>query len=88
MITSRALFPVRGDRPGSPRPSSTTSSRPSAWIVTSIRVAWLAIASSMLLSTTSQTSWWSPRASVEPMYMPGRLRTAVRPSRTWMLAAV
>src|SRR6476659_7724763 len=53
-----------------------------------MRVATFAIASSMLLSTTSHTSWWRPRASVEPMYMPGRLRTACRPSRTWMLAAV
>ena len=71
-----------------PRPSSTTSTLPSAWSVTSIRVATLAIASSMLLSTTSQTSWCRPRSSVEPMYMLGRLRTALRPSSTWMLAAV
>ena len=61
---------------------------PSAWMVTSMRVATLAIASSMLLSTTSKMSWCRPRSSVDPMYMPGRLRTAVRPSRTWMLAAV
>ena len=56
-------------------------------IVTWIVVAWPAIASSIELSTTSQTRWCSPRASVDPMYMPGRLRTASSPSRTWMLAA-
>src|SRR5215210_3089066 len=28
--------------------------------------------------------WWSPRWPVEPMYIPGRLRTASRPSRTVM----
>ena len=50
-------------------------------------VAWPAIASSIELSTTSQTRWCRPRSSVEPMYMPGRFRTASRPSRTWMLAA-
>src|SRR5215207_2966394 len=30
--------------------------------------------------------WCSPYRSVLPMYMPGRLRTALRPSRTSMLA--
>ncbi len=30
----------------------------------------------------------SPRESVEPMYMPGRLRTASSPSRTWRWWAV
>src|SRR5690606_40212639 len=36
------------------------------------------------LSTTSQMRWWRPRGPVEPMYMPGRSRTASRPSRTVM----
>src|SRR2546430_218885 len=31
--------------------------------------------------------WWRPRVPVEPMYMPGRLRTASRPSRTVMSLA-
>jgi hypothetical protein len=39
-------------------------------------------ASSTELSTTSQIRWWSPRTSVSPMYMAGRMRTASRPSRT------
>ncbi len=56
MITSRALLPVECRSTGMPRPSSTTSSLPSEWIVTSMRVAWLAIASSIELSTTSHTS--------------------------------
>src|SRR5881227_2556309 len=30
----------------------------------------------------SQTRWCSPRSPVEPMYIPGRLRTASRPSST------
>src|SRR3954468_22560032 len=43
----------------------------------------------MALSTTSKTIWCRPDASsVSPMYMPGRLRTASRPLRTWMLSAV
>ncbi len=40
------------------------------------------------LSTISQTRWCRPRSPVEPMYMPGRLRTASRPSRTWIEARV
>src|SRR5439155_2230559 len=32
--------------------------------------------------------WWSPRAPVEPMYMPGRSRTGSSPSRTVMSLAV
>src|SRR3954467_7486087 len=68
---------------GMPRPSSSTRHPPSARSVTSIRVAWPAMASSTELSTISQTRWWSPFRPVDPMYMPGRLRTASRPSRTW-----
>src|SRR6202034_1881891 len=41
-----------------------------------------ASASSTELSTTSWTRWCSPRSPVEPMYIPGRLRTASRPSKT------
>src|SRR5688572_7621899 len=40
------------------------------------------MASSTELSTTSWIRWCRPRSPVEPMYMPGRLRTASRPSRT------
>src|SRR5829696_9670831 len=41
------------------------------------------MASSTALSTTSYTRWWRPLRPVEPMYMPGRLRTAATPSPTW-----
>ena len=67
------------------RPSCAGCHRPGCG--TSMCVAWPAIASSMELSTTSHTRWWRPRTSVEPMYMPGRRRTASRPSRTWMESA-
>jgi hypothetical protein len=41
--------------------------------------------SSIELSSTSNTRWCKPVPSdVSPMYMPGRLRTASRPSRIWM----
>ncbi len=46
------------------------------------------MASSTELSTTSYTMWWSALLSVPPMYIPGRRRTASRPSNTWMLSAV
>ncbi len=65
-----------------PRPLSATRTPPSARIVTSIRSATPASASSTELSTSSCTRWCSPRSPVEPMYMPGRLRTASSPSRT------
>ncbi len=67
---------------GMPRPLSMTRTPPSARIVTSMKSAWPASASSTELSTTSWTMWCRPRSPVEPMYMPGRLRTASRPSRT------
>src|SRR5699024_8493498 len=38
----------------------------------------------MELSTISYTRWCRPDSLVEPMYMPGRLRTASRPSSTWI----
>ena len=53
-----------------------------------MRVQWPAIASSTELSTTSQTRWCRPVGPVEPMYMPGRLRTASSPSRTVMSSSV
>ena len=36
----------------------------------------------MALSTISYTRWCNPLALVEPMYMPGRRRTASSPSST------
>ena len=43
--------------------------------------------SSTALSTASQTRWCRPEPSwTSPMYMPGRLRTASRPSRTVMFS--
>ncbi len=45
-------------------------------------------ASSTALSMISQRQCMSPRESVDPMYMPGRLRTASSPSRTWRWWAV
>ena len=73
---------------GMPLPLSETRTPPSASRVTSIRSARPARASSTELSTTSWTRWCSPRSEVDPMYMPGRLRTASRPSSTWMLLSV
>ena len=67
---------------GMPRPLSWTVTDPSRSSVTSTRVAKPAMASSMELSTISQSMWCSPRAPVEPMYMPGRMRTASSPSST------
>ena len=49
---------------------------------------WPAMASSTLLSTTSQTRWCRPVGPVDPMYMPGRFRTASSPSRTVMSTAL
>ena len=67
---------------GMPRPLSTTRTPPSASRVTSTWSQYPASASSTELSTTSLTRWCRPRAPVEPMYMPGRLRTASSPSST------
>ena len=53
-----------------------------------MRVARPAMASSTELSTTSQTRWCRPVGPVEPMYMPGPLRTGSRPSRTVMSSSV
>src|SRR6478672_11654353 len=71
---------------GMPRPLSTTEMELSVWITTLMSSQWPANASSIALSTTSKTMWWSPVPSdVSPMYMPGRLRTASRPLRILML---
>ena len=69
---------------GMPRPLSSTEQPPSFNRRTTIRSQNPAIASSIELSTTSYTRWWSPRALVVPMYIPGRRRTCSTPSNTWM----
>src|SRR4051812_6175467 len=72
---------------GIPRPLSTHRTPPSERIVTSMWSQNPASASSTELSTISETRWCRPRGPVEPMYMPGRLRTASSPSRTVMSCA-
>src|SRR5690606_20168652 len=81
--TSRADFPFFSIRStGIPLPLSSTAIEPSLLIVTAMRVQYPARASSIELSTTSYTRWWSPLASVLPIYMAGRSRTGCRPSST------
>ena len=81
--TSTPDRPVFGSTStGMPRPSSATSTEPSRCSTTSIVWQWPPSASSTALSMISHRQCMSPRESVEPMYMPGRLRTASRPSRT------
>src|SRR5678815_2784776 len=71
---------------GMPRPLSTTDTELSVWITTLMSSQWPASASSIALSTTSNTMWCRPVPSdVSPMYMPGRLRTASSPLRILML---
>src|SRR5688500_13956553 len=71
---------------GMPRPLSTTEMELSVWITTLMSSQCPARASSMALSTTSNTMWCKPVPSeVSPMYIPGRLRTASRPLRILML---
>ena len=53
-----------------------------------MRSQWPPSASSTALSMISQRQCMRPRESVDPMYMPGRLRTASRPSRTGRWRAV
>jgi hypothetical protein len=86
--STAGTFSVGCRSTGMPRPSSTTVMELSPWMVTSTCVAWPAIASSMELSTTSYTRWCRPRALVDPMYIPGRLRTASSPLRTWIWPAL
>src|ERR1700716_3684976 len=72
---------------GMPRPLSTTEMELSVWITTLMSSQWPASASSMALSTTSNTMWCRPVPSeVSPMYIPGRLRTASSPFSTLMLS--
>src|SRR6202011_4187045 len=89
MTTSAADTPSpRWISVGIPRPSSRTLQEPSGLSVTTTSFAKPASASSIALSTTSYTMWWRPEpSSVSPIYMPGRLRTASRPFRTWMDSA-
>src|SRR5437763_3320880 len=65
-----------------PRPLSVTRTPPLSSRVTTMVSQYPASASSTELSTTSWTRWCRPRSPVEPMYIPGRLRTASRPSST------
>ena len=67
---------------GIPRPLSRTSTLPSGSRDTSTVLQNPPSASSTALSMISHTQCIKPLASVDPMYMPGRLRTASRPSRT------
>src|SRR3989344_4808778 len=67
---------------GMPRPSSATRTRFSGRSAISMSFANPPIASSRELSKTSQTRWWSPAELVVPMYIPGRRRTAPKPSST------
>jgi len=83
MTTSTPLSFVLGSiSTGMPRPSSPTSTDPSGYKVTVILRQCPARASSTELSIISHRQCMSPRLSLEPMYMPGLLRTASRPSRT------
>jgi hypothetical protein len=85
MMTSAADLPYLSIFPtGSPRPSSVTETELSAWTVMKISVQYPARASSMELSTISQTRWCNPLGPVDPMYIPGRRLTASKPSRTWI----
>ena len=73
---------------GIPRPSSLTSAEPSGCKVTMIFLHDPASASSIALSTISQRQCINPRPSFDPMYIPGRLRTASKPSKTARFLAV
>ena len=87
--TSTPGRPVLGSLSvGMPRPSSCTSADPSGCRDTSTLWAAPASASSTPLSMISHRQCMSPRVSVDPMYMPGRLRTASSPSRTRRWAAL
>ena len=70
-----------------PRPLSVTVMVSPGLMVTVISVQYPARASSMALSTISYTRWCRPEADVEPIYIPGRLRTASSPSSTWISEA-
>lgn len=72
---------------GMPGPSSATRTAPSATRVTPTEPVRPVSASSTARAVTSKTSWCSPRAPVEPMYIPGLIRTASAPSSTRMRLA-
>jgi hypothetical protein len=73
---------------GIPRPLSSTTTDESFLSVTLISDAKPANASSTALSKISQTKWCKPCTSVEPMYIPGLLRTASRPLSVIILSAL
>src|SRR5699024_9819575 len=86
--TSTPVRPVRGSVPtGLPRPPSRTAAEPSSCTTICISVNTPARASSTGLSVISDRQCMSARVSVAPSYMPGRLRTASRPSSTNKLRA-
>ena len=87
--TSTPDSPVRGSvSTGMPRPLSRTSHDPSACSSTSMFEQCPPSASSTALSMISHRQCTRPRLSVDPTYMPGRLRTASRPSSTSRWRAV
>ena len=89
MTVSRAVLPVCGWMSmGMPRPLSLTVMWPSSAMVTLMRVANPAIASSTQLSAISTIRWRRPVGPVDPMYMLGRIRTASRSSSTWIWSAL
>src|SRR3990167_799621 len=74
---------------GMPRPLSLTLMDSSGWMVMVMSLQCPASASSIELSTTSNTMWCRPLpSSVSPMYIPGRLRTASNPFKTLILDEV
>ena len=89
-IAASMVLPLTSIGPvGMPRPLSSTETELSGWITISIALQWPPRASSIELSTTSKTILCRPEPSlVSPMYMPGRLRTASRPSSTEMESAL
>ena len=88
ITTSKADFPSFSWRStGIPRPSSVTVIELSSFIITSILLQCPARASSIELSTTSYTKWWSPFSLISPIYIAGLFRTASNPSRTCILSA-
>ena len=84
MITSRADFVLYfGCGPtGIPRPLSLIVTVSEASKCISIRFASPATASSMALSSNSATRCCIAASSEPPIYIPGRLRTGSKPSRT------
>ena len=81
MTSSIPEMPLRFSFSGGiPRPSSATDQLPSECRVTDMEVHRPSRASSTELSITSDTQWVAPPVEVSPMYIPGRFRTASRPS--------